>query len=257
MEHIEDTSLPLDEAGIKRIQAIVGDVLFYGRAVDNKLLVTLNSVGTHQAEATEATNEAVNQMLDYLSTYPNDGIVYRASDMILAADSDSGFHNESKGRSRSGDHLFLSEDNPIPRWNGPILSISQVIKFDMTSAAEAELAALYITAQKLVPMRQTLIEMGWPQPPTPIQTDNTTAEGVVNNKIFTKTLKSMDLRLHWLRCREAQKQFRFYWDKGPNNWGEYHTKQHLPVYHESKRPIFAGCSQILLHILQAQHKLTE
>ena len=80
----------------------------------------------------------------------------------------------------------------------------------MTSAAEAKLSTLYIMAQKMVAMRQTLIEMGWPQPPTPIQTDNTTAEGVVNNKIVTKKLKSMDLRLHWSRCREAQKQFRFY-----------------------------------------------
>ena len=55
-------------------------------------------------------------------------------------------------------------------------------------------------------MRQTLIEMGWPQPPTPIQTDNTTAEGVVNNKNFTKTLNYMDLRLHWLHCREEEKK---------------------------------------------------
>ena len=141
------------------------------------------------------------------------GIAYRSSNMILATHSDAGFHNESKGRSRAGAHIFLSEDEPIPRWNGPILSIAQVIKFFMTSAAEAELAALYITAQKLVPMRQTLIGTGWPQPPTPIQTYNTKAEGVVNNKIFTKKLKSMDLRLHWLRCREAQKQFSFYWDK--------------------------------------------
>ena len=77
--------------------------------------------------------------------------------MILAAHSDAGFHNESKGHSRSGAHIFLSEDDPIPRWNGHILSISQVIKFVMTSASEAELAALYITAHKLVPMRQTLI----------------------------------------------------------------------------------------------------
>ena len=89
-------------------------------------------------------------------------------------------------------------------------------------------------------MRQTLIERGWLQPPTPIQTDNTTAEGVVNNKIITKTLKSMDLILHWLRCQEAQKQFWFYWDKGLNNWGDYHTKQHPPVYHEAKRTLFAG-----------------
>ena len=42
MSHIEDTSPPLDEAGIKRIQEIVGAIQFYGRAVDNKLLVTLN-----------------------------------------------------------------------------------------------------------------------------------------------------------------------------------------------------------------------
>ena len=99
-------------------------------------------------------------MLDYLATYFNDGIVYRSSNMILVAHSDAGFYNESKGRSQSGGHIFLSEDNTIPQWNGPILSIAQVIKFVMTSDAEAELAALYIMAQKLVPMRQTLIEMG-------------------------------------------------------------------------------------------------
>ena len=76
-------------------------------------------------------------MLDYLPTYPNYGIVYRASDMILAAHSGAGFHNESKGRSRTGAHIFLYEDEPIPRWNGPILSIAQVIKFVMTFAIEA------------------------------------------------------------------------------------------------------------------------
>ena len=42
MAHREDTIPPLDEAGIKRIQAIIGAVLFYGRSVDNKLLFTLN-----------------------------------------------------------------------------------------------------------------------------------------------------------------------------------------------------------------------
>ena len=109
MAHTEDTSPPLDEVSIKRIQAIVGAVLFYGKAIDNKLLVTLNSIDTHQAAGTEATNEAVNQMLDYLSTYPNDGTVYRSRNMILAAHSDAGFHNESKGRSRSGAHFFYQK----------------------------------------------------------------------------------------------------------------------------------------------------
>ena len=107
MAHIEDTSPPLDEAGIKRIQKIVGAVLLYGRGFDNKLLVTLNTIGTQQAAATEATNAAVNQMLDYLAKYTNDIIVYVPSDMILATHSDSGFHNESRGRSGGAGYAVL------------------------------------------------------------------------------------------------------------------------------------------------------
>ena len=161
-------------------------------------MVSINTIGTQQASETEATNDAVHKLLDYLATYPNDGILYRSSDMILAAHSDAGFHNESKGRSQSGVHIFLSEYNLIPRWNDPILTVAQIIKFVLTSAVEAELGALFITAQKMVLIRQTLIEMGWPQKPFPFQTDNTTAEGLVNGKIVAKKLKSMDLRFHWL-----------------------------------------------------------
>ena len=53
----------------------------------------------------------------------------------------------------------------------------------MSSAAEYELGAIFITSKELVPMRKTLIEMGWPHPPTPIQTDNSTAADVVNEKL--------------------------------------------------------------------------
>ena len=65
----------------------------------------------------------------------------------------------------------------------------------MSSAAEAELETLFIAAKELVPIRLTLTEMGWKQPVTPIQTENTTAEGVVNSTIIPKKSKSMDLRL--------------------------------------------------------------
>ena len=42
----EDTSPVLDPGGIKRIQAIIGALLYYARAVDNKLLVALSTLGT-------------------------------------------------------------------------------------------------------------------------------------------------------------------------------------------------------------------
>ena len=49
----------------------------------------------------------------------------------------------------------------------------------MLSAAEAELGALYIIAKKCVYIRLMLEEMGHQQPVTPLQIDNTTAEGVI------------------------------------------------------------------------------
>ena len=56
----------------------------------------------------------------------------------------------------------------------------------MTSATEAELAALYIMAREAVYMRIILEELGHKQPATPLQTDNSMADGVVNGKIQPK-----------------------------------------------------------------------
>ena len=112
-----------------------------------------------------------------MATYTNDGIVYRASDMILCAHTDAGFLNKSQSCSHAGAHIYLSKNEAFPRFNGAVLSIAQIIKFVMASAAESELAALFITAPEMIPHRQTLIDMGWPQPKSPIQTDNSTASG--------------------------------------------------------------------------------
>jgi hypothetical protein len=100
--------------------------------------------------------------------------------MILCAHANSGFHNKSKGCSQAGAHNFLSKNNPSPKHNGPVLSISQIMKFVMSSATKAKLGPLYTTAKEMVPLCQTLIKMGWPQPCTPIQMDNSTAIGVTN-----------------------------------------------------------------------------
>ena len=98
----------------------------------------------------------------------------------------------------------------------------------MASAAEAEMAALYITARKIIPLRNTLIEMGWPQAKTPIQTDNSTEVGFTNKKIVNKATKLADKKLWWLRDRESQEQFRYYWAPGSENEGDYSTKHHPP-----------------------------
>ena len=81
----------------------------------------------------------------------------------------------------------------------------------------------------MVPLRNTLIEMGWPQPKTPIQTDNSTAVGFTNKKIVNKVTKLVDMKLWWLRDRDSQEQFRYYWEPGSENEGDYRKKHH-PLY---------------------------
>ena len=45
----------------------------------------------------------------------------------------------------------------------------------MASAAEAEMGALFVNGQEVMVLRNILAEMGHPQPPTPIRTDNSTS----------------------------------------------------------------------------------
>ena len=145
-----------------------------------------------------------------MATYPDDGILFRKSDMILSAHADAGFLNESRDRSRAGAHIFLSENDPKQKLNGSALTIAQKIKTVMASAAESEMAALYITEKNMIPLRNTLVEMGWPQPQTPIQTDNSTAAGLTNKTIVNKATKSEDMKLWRIRDRESQEKFRYY-----------------------------------------------
>jgi hypothetical protein len=80
----------------------------------------------------------------------------------------------------------------------------------MASAAKSELVALFVTAKEMIPHRQTLIAMGWPQPKSPIQIDNSTAADVTNKTIVPRRVKMMDMRLWWLQCRGSQNQFHCY-----------------------------------------------
>ena len=97
----EDTSKPINDAGICRVQTIVGALLWIGLAVNNKLMVALGAIGSQHASATEDTNKAIHQLLDYCATWPDNGILYQSSNMILTGHSGAGFNNETRARSRS------------------------------------------------------------------------------------------------------------------------------------------------------------
>ena len=111
----------------------------------------------------------------------------------------------------------MSKYSEVPPNNGAVHTVANIFKAVMSSAAETELGGLYFNAREAVPMRKTLEELGHKQPRISMQTDNSTALGVISNKIQPKQAKAMDRRFHWLRCRDSQKQFRYYWLSGTKN----------------------------------------
>ena len=44
------------------------------------------------------------------------------------------------------------------------------------------------------------------------------------------------MSFHWLRCRDSQGQFRYYWRPGTQNLGDYWTKHHPGSHHQNFRP---------------------
>jgi hypothetical protein len=169
--------------------------------------------------------------------------------MILAVHSDASYLNKCKSQSRAGGHFHLSNHVPYPPNNGAILNIATVINVVVSSAAEAELGALFMNAREAIYLQRILVEMGHPQPKTPIQTDNFTAKGFINSKIQPKRTKSMDMRFEWLKDGQAKEQIRFYWRFGKTNLADYYFTKHHPVaHHQSVRGEFLTRVKELLRL---------
>ena len=73
--------------------------------------------------------------------------------------------------------------------NGLIYILCKIMNNVVASAAEAEFGTILLNGQEAVPIRKTLEEMKWTQPPTPIQVDNYTATGISNRQINPKMFK--------------------------------------------------------------------
>jgi len=144
----QSTSPQLDKHGKKFIQHLCGKFLFLGRAVDSTLLCPISAIALQAAKPTEDTMEQTLQLLDYTATQEEAVLTYSTSDMKLAVHSDASYLSEPQARSRAGGHFFLSNKATIPANNGAMLNIAHIIKHVMTSATEAELAALYIMARE-------------------------------------------------------------------------------------------------------------
>ena len=109
-------------------------------------------------------------------------------------------------------------------------------------------------AREAVYIRQILQELGHKQPRTPLQTDNSTAEAIINNKVQPKRTKAMDMRFHWLRDRELQQQLRIYWRSGKLNYADYFTKHHPASHHRNTRKEYLTPQRVIQDLVRESQK---
>ena len=94
---------------------------------------------------------------------------------------------------------------------------------------------MFINVREAVPKQMMMVETGHPQPRTSMRTENFAAHSLVTNNVQPLRTKDMDMRYHWLRCRDAQGKFRYYWWPGTANLGKYWTKHHPCAHQKSMR----------------------
>jgi hypothetical protein len=225
-QYVEDetTSPALSDKDVNKLQQLTGTLLYYARAVDPTLIMPINVLASEQSKATAVTADKVIKLFNYCNTHPETKIRYHASDMILHIHSDASYLSEKEAKIRAGGFFYMgsSTNTDIKLTNGAILINSKVLKHVMSSAAEAEIGAVLINAKEGAVLRTTLEELGHPQPPTPMETDNTTATGYSNGAIKQKRTKAMDM----------------YWGPGYQNLANYFTKHHSPAHHKRMRKMY-------------------
>jgi hypothetical protein len=99
----------------------------------------------------------------------------------------------------------------------------------LSSAAEAELAALFYNCKEACSLRTTHKEIGYPQPPTAI--------GIANDTVKQRRSKAIDMQFYWIADRVKQNQFLIYWKNGSRRLLFQTPLSSSPQGHVLKSPV--------------------
>jgi hypothetical protein len=146
--------------------------------------------------------------------------------MILYLQSDASYLTRPNARSVAGGLAYLGNSNHTSHVPNHLLSyFSTIIDTVCSSVAEAEYAALFLTAKAGAWLRLVLTTLGYPQHnPTTILCDNEVAVGIANLAVKPKYSKALDMRYHWIRDQVTLGNFIVTWIPGTLNYADFFTK---------------------------------
>ena len=139
------------------------------------------------------------QLLNNCDTHLDAVIWYKQSNVIIEIHSDSSYLPDPKECSRADGQLSF-----ITKWGQPMMNnvavhvVSIIIRNVISSKSKDELAALYMNEEDGAVIRNMLEEMVHSRPETPLQTENSTAKGIVNKTISQRRSKVMDVYFYFM-----------------------------------------------------------
>ena len=161
--------------------------------------------------------------------------------MVLNIHSNASYLSDPQARSRIAGYYFLGSTpqagKPI-QMNGAIFTFCGILKCVVASAAEAELAALFLNCKEGKIIQLILQELGHRQPSTPVHCDNKTADGIANDTVKKQCPRSMEMRFFWITDQVKNGSFDVQWHPGQENLADYFTKHFEGRHHQEVRPLY-------------------
>ena len=199
------------------------------------ILVAVTRAASLQAKPTERVMKMVDNIFAYLKKEQNLGIRYKASDMIVRAESDASYTSEANSKSRSGGYIYYGRVNDESWVNGPVMVLSAIQRLVATSACEAEYVALFETGKATMAVRNITEALGLSQGTTQIVCDNQAATAIANDTAREKRTRHMNMRLNWIKDKVYQHVLSVRWRPGHSNLADFVTKLLDRKDFESKR----------------------
>jgi hypothetical protein len=219
-----DDSAPATAEDKTFIMQVTGIFLYYSRLVDHTMLPAVRAISEQQSAPTVKTLEAAHRLLRYAVSHPNHRVKFEACDMVLQVQSDASHLSLPKSGSVCGGYHYCSNKDDPFKPNGTIMPVCCRIKTVCAAASESEYASLFINGQQGYFERVVCGALGYPQDPTTLWTDNTTAEGIATDSCKLKRSKSMEMKYNWTRDKVRLGTFRVAHCKGKDIDADFFTK---------------------------------
>jgi hypothetical protein len=207
----------------KFVQQYTGTLSHASRIVRHDLLPAVNDIASTQSAPNSKTMKQIDRLSNYIARFPKASVTFKATDMITKAMYDSALRPH--GKHKTGAIIYHSNKDDPPEKIGNITEVLCKLPRDVVaSIAEGEYCSQFLTGQTAYWHRVINERMGYPQPPTILYGDNTTAIGIATDSIKVKKSKAMDKNLHWIKDRTRLGDFLPMYIPTEKNSADYQTK---------------------------------